>query len=151
MSEKCPLTLFGEAIGKATVMRGIPIYFGAGMLPMQTGIGRIVLIPTSGELNTPMDCRMTRDLQQTVLAHLWGRDWDDAFMLLRRLLHAVKEARYGGGYLWDARSIDWEDSPDSSKQGQSLTVTLSTTIAIAPVEDTVSVVIQEVDLEVTNQ
>jgi hypothetical protein len=147
--EKSQITLLSEAVGKASVMRGIPVLLGAEMLAVQGGAGRVVLIPTGGQFKRPFDSRARRDLDQTLIAHVWGRSIDDTLLIVRRLLQAVDEAP---GLAWDARSMDWDDTPDSSKQGQVAIVTLIATIALLPVEvETTTVEIEEVDLRILNE
>lgn len=122
-ADEDPVDVFVRLLGEASRIKGfVEVYSNPADLARTTATGRIVIYPEDGDLlarnkaPAPLDC----DLR--CVAELWGDSRAHCWLLLRRLVHGVKEIARGSGPLVRWEKVNYDTDVDSSKQGQALSV-----------------------------
>lgn len=148
---KSPIELLEDQIKAHSAIKGFAdVYLGPESLSKQSKTGRIVLIPTSGQHTPPHNKTALYDLNQQIVAHIWGDSYGHAWNLYQRCLQAIKEARTGAGLTWEPQGVDWDTQPDTTKQGRVLEVTFTSRIAVTKIVSETSVTINTVAEIITN-
>jgi hypothetical protein len=131
---KNPLRVLAEALQATSVLKKYAkVSLGTIEQARQGGPGRITLELTDGDYDAPKDRRALADVEQTIVAHCWGKDDDDAWDLHSRLLQGLEEqaaAGNGGTYWSRGPGITWDKSPDTTTQGVGLLVTFIARVAV---------------------
>jgi len=121
---------------KAPELQGYTIYDSAKKMPRNGAPPRIVLYPTTGVIKNPRN-KLTaiRDVDRSIVAHLWGRDASECEYLEALLVQALTNQGAGGdpvsaanatpGLYWTATEDVWEQSEDANRQGEELYVVLT--------------------------
>lgn len=118
-----PITTFVAGMAATESLGDISVLCGANAIAAAGRPPRVVIFPTVGSSEGQANITgSVRDIRQSMAARCWGRDDDDAWDLAVRVLRALDEQAAAGGLYWYGGDLTWDASPDTSQQGQSVTV-----------------------------
>lgn len=125
----------------------VRVLLGARNMAKSGNPPRVVLFPTEGAIKTARDLTLAiRDVDRIIVAHLWGRDFDELQELEARFFQALDyqaspqpsnpSPTVGPGLYWQATREDWDVTQDSDKNGESVFVTLASLNSIDKIPPT---------------
>lgn len=146
-----PITAFVRELGDQSTLSsvGVDVRLGAAALLDTTSPRRqIVVYPAVGTYAPPDRERerhtadpVLASVDQGMVAAIWGESIDDAWDLQQRLFQALNTYVAAGGYRFKHEGCLWDETPpDSSNQGEALTIRFRLLLPIQrPSETTVEV------------
>ena len=144
---RSPITKLCEYVRTSERMNGIAVLFGDREAAKEATAARIVMVPIGGPFSDPDNDGNWADVQCAVECQCWGKDFDQLWEVVRRLLGAVRDYSYVGdstdetaGYSHDAgmrigdgatdcvrptpTEIEFEEGGDTNRQGYFAAVTI---------------------------
>lgn len=139
-SPKSQLTKLYEGIRDAPPLKSwqgvnCPIYLSSRFMPRSGSPPRVVIYPASGVIKVARRLdRSLKDVDRTVIAHLWGSDFDQLEELEARFFQSLDYQGVGGlpsassavpGEYWQAFEEQWNIHPDTATQGEEVYLVLT--------------------------
>jgi hypothetical protein len=145
VSPPSPLTILAQALAGAPSLAGFlqstQVFLGSRYLSKSNSSPpRIVIFPSEGKLRDPYHlAEAVRDVDRDLVAHLWGKDFDQLHDLQTRFMNALEyqaspqpsspTPTKPAGVYWKAIEEKWDTTPDSAKQGEEVFLVLTVPIA----------------------
>lgn len=136
-----PITAFARDLGQQSAIKGagVRVVLGAAELAKTTSPRRQVIVyPTAG-VYIPPDRERERHsedpvlavVEQGMIAAIWGASIDDAWDLQQRFFQALNTYVADGGYRFKHEGCAWDETPpDTSQQGEAMTIRFSLRLPI---------------------
>lgn len=133
------LTTLHNLIRTAPTLNGwnnVRVLLGSGKMAKTGAPPRIVMFPTEAPLGVAreMDGAII-DADRTIVAHLWGKDFDELEELETRFLRALEyqaspqpssaAPTIAPGIFYELRREDWDVTQDADKQGEAVFVSFT--------------------------
>lgn len=115
-------TLFVTLANTASLKGRAKLLLGKARLAEGRSPPSIVMFPRKGPLSSPQYVGKQLDVDLEMVARIWGRDIDEAWDLRNRYLRGLWEQGQAGGVFWQGVGELWDDSADTSEQGQELEI-----------------------------
>lgn len=130
------ITQLIEGLQRAPELQGYTVLASSKKMARNGAPPRIVIYPTTGPIQNPRNRAVAnRDVNRSLVAHLWGRDLDECEYLEKLLVQALVNQAAGGdpvspttatpGLFWTAAEEVWEQGEDAGRQGEEVYVVLT--------------------------